>query len=138
VSVVVNNALVLHGTDLLFGTETYYAWTVRLFVNVRAPTPADTLANYTACSLPGYSDFNLDGSQWAGGIVSPGVALFTYPQLTWVFDPYTSAQQTIFGYVVFGNGKVMYAELFPAPFPIPPAGGQLPLILTWTTEQCAQ
>lgn len=135
-SVVVNNELVLHATKLLFGQEAYYAWVVRLYVNIRAPGVADNLAQYVACSIPGYSDFNLDGSQWTGSISTPGVAVFTYPQITWTFDPYVTAQQTVFGYVVYGIGKVMYAELFPAPFPIPPSGGQLPLILTWTSEQC--
>lgn len=136
-AVVVNNELVLHDIKLLFGQEAYYAWSLRLFVNMRVPTPTDTLANYTACTIPGYSDFGLDGNQWTGGISVPGVALFTYPLLTWNFDPYGGGQ-TIFGYVVFGGGnKVMYAELFPAPFPVPPEGGQLPLILTFTTEQCA-
>jgi hypothetical protein len=136
-SVVVNNALAIHAAKLLFGTDSYQSWIVDLYVNIYSPTPVDTLAQYVLCTLPGYSAFGLNGGQWAGGIVSPGVAQFTYPLITFNFDAYGTPQQTVFGYVVSMSGLVLYAELFPAPFPVPPAGGQLPLILTWTDEQCA-
>lgn len=136
-AVVVNNSFVTYLEGLVHGKTSYEAETVNLFVNLRQPLATDVFGNYVLCTLPGYTSFSLSGPQWSGAIVAPGVWYGQYPQITWVFDPYTSAQQTIFGYVVTGAaGDVHYAELFPAPFPVPPGGGELPLLLTWQDEQC--
>jgi hypothetical protein len=112
-------------------------WSYHLFVNLYNPTPQDTPLNYIECTLPGYSPFNILPANWTGGIQPGPLAKYQYPQLTWVFDPYSTAQQTIFGYWVQDQtANVIFSELFPAPFPVPPQGGELPLIPTWTDEQC--
>ena len=86
-SVVVNNELVLHATKLLFGTEATYPWTVRLYVNVRQPNPADVLSAYVACSVPGYADVALVGANWVGGITTPGVAVYLYEPISCMTVP---------------------------------------------------
>lgn len=136
-AVVVNNKLVEKIANLLFGrVETSGIWTVRLFVNLHFPLATDVAGNYTECSIPGYSAQILQPGEWDGGIVAPGVVYFTYPQLTWTFDAYAGGQ-SIFGYYVMDDaGDLIYSELFPSPFPVPPAGGTLPIILTWQDEQC--
>ena len=112
-------------------------WTYHLFVNLYSPTQQDVVANFVECTLPGYSPFSIVPARWTGGLQPGVIASYQYPQLTWVFDAYTTAQQTIFGYwVQDGAGNVVFAELFPAPFPVPPQGGELPLIPTWTDKQC--
>jgi hypothetical protein len=135
-AVVVNNALLLHAAQLLFGNEASYPWTVDLYVNLVAPLPSSPLSSFVLCSLSGYSAFQISGSQWAGGLQSQGVVFYQQPLMTFNFNAYASAQQTIFGYVVHNGSTVLYAELFPAPFPVPSNGGSLPLLLTWSDEQC--
>lgn len=103
---------------------------------MRIPTTEDGLGQYTICSWPGYGGQLIQSSSWKGGAVL-GVAHYTYPLLTFNFDPSGQAQQTIFGYLVHdGNGGLLYAEAFPAPFPIPPEGGKVPMILNWADQQC--
>ena len=137
-SVVVNQYLVNLAAQQILGLGgPHLPWQVHLYINLYSPTPTSIRSNFQECALPGYSPITLNPSSWSGGIVPPDQAGYTYPQITWVFDPYTSAQQTIFGYWVDDTtGGILYAELFPAPFPVPPAGGELPMIPTFTTEQC--
>ena len=137
-SVVVNQYLDNLAARVLLGLAgNPGGWSIHLYVNLYAPTPQDTVSSYVECTLPGYSFVTFQSSQWSGGI-SPGpIAVYTYPQITWTFDPYQSAQQTVFGYwVQDSSGSVLYAELFPAPFPVPPQGGELPMRPTFSTEQC--
>jgi hypothetical protein len=111
---------------------------VLLFVNDWTPTAEDTTGNYTECTWPGYSLFSLTASEWTGGAAG-GVANYSYPLLTFNFDPSGQVQQSIFGYyVVADTGELLYAEKFGAPFPIPPEGGSIPLLLFWTDEQCKE
>lgn len=144
-SVVVGQYLINAIPRVLWGTEPIYQWSVDLYTNLHVPSPVDSLAAFQLCTLPGYSTFLLDGVEWSGTSENPLIASYQYPLITWNFDPYSGAQVTIFGYVVCsppsnsgGNPApaMFYAELFPAPYPVPPAGGSLPLILLFTAEQC--
>lgn len=139
-AVVVNQYLVNLAAGLILGIgQNPDKWTFHLFVNLYTPTPQDSVSNYTECTIPGYSPIQLNPSLWSGGIVAGPRAFWQYPMITWVFDAYATAQQTIFGYwVQDSTGNVLYSELFPAPFPVPPTGGELPLIPTWSDEQCPQ
>jgi hypothetical protein len=111
-------------------------WTVRLFVNLRTPLPQDVLGLYTPCTWPGYSDFQVNPSEWVASNTNTG-SPWSYPLITFNFDPSGQPQQTVFGYVVFSPaGLLLYAEAFSAPFPIPPGGGSIPLQLYWTDQQC--
>jgi hypothetical protein len=134
--VVVCNALVIMAAKLLFGQRSAATWYVDLYVNLHAPNPGDPLSLYSICSLPGYAQVALNGADWKGGLSGPGVVFYQQPQITWNLGPYSGPQQTIYGYVVSDGGEVLYAELFPAPFPVPNTGGELPLLLTWQDEQC--
>lgn len=112
-------------------------WTINLFVNFWNPTEIDTINNYVVCSWPGYASSVLQPAEWTGGIQRVNAAEFQYPLLTWTFDPSSQAQQTVYGYFLTDiTGNVLYSELFPAPYPIPAGGGTLPLILTWSDQQC--
>jgi len=137
-AVVVNQYLANLASQVLLGIGVNPArWSIHLYVNLYSPTPQDTTASYVECTLPGYSPISFNPSLWSGGIQPPVVAVYTYPKITWVFDPYTTTQQTIFGYWVQDqSGSVLYAELFPAPFPVPAAGGELPMVPTFSSEQC--
>jgi hypothetical protein len=111
-------------------------WSVRLFVNLRSPLPQDNLALYTQCSWPGYSDFTLNFLEWVAAPTNTG-SPWSYPLITFNFDASNQPQQTVFGYVVYSvTGLLLYAEAFSAPFPIPPAGGSIPLQLFWSDQQC--
>ena len=135
-AVVVQDSLVTRTALQLFGQLGPTPWFVDLFVNLKAPAHGDLLSQYTVCTLPGYAQVAINGALWVGGLSGPGIAFYTYPQITWNFGGNAGPQQTIYGYIVHDGTHPLYAELFPAPFPVPPAGGQLPLVLTWQDEQC--
>jgi hypothetical protein len=139
-AVVVNQYLLkLSGELLLSLSSNPGSWQYHLYVNLYAPTYQDTTASYVECSLPGYSPLALIPSEWVGPELVGPVAQWQYPTITWVFDPYVTAQQTIFGYYVTdATGGVVFSELFPAPYPVPPSGGELPVQPFWTNEQCPQ
>lgn len=122
--------------QVLLGQAGFATWIVHLYVNLWTPTTEDTIATYRECTWPGYSAVTLEPVQWVGTCVR-GVATFNYPLITFNFDPAPNPQQTIFGYyVTTSSGVLLYAEAFSAPFPIPPDGGEIPLLLVWTDEQC--
>jgi hypothetical protein len=122
--------------QVLLGRKPAPTYIVQLYVNLRIPTTEDTVGNYTLCTWPGYSGVILQPGQWSGGAVL-AVATYTYPLVTFNFDASGAAQQTIFGYIVIDQaGNLYWAEAFPAPFPIPPGGGSVPLILNWADQQC--
>jgi hypothetical protein len=135
-AVVVSSHLVYQINRLLFGQTTAVSWYVDLFTNVLVPTCLSQLGDFDLCTLPGYSRFALNGLVWAP-VDQPNacVAEYQYPTITFNFDPYAGGV-TIFGYVVSDGTQLNYSELFPAPYPIPPAGGELPLMLLFTAEQC--
>lgn len=112
-------------------------WNVHLFVNFHLPVDDDTVGQYTECTWPGYSPFELNPFEWVFETPRGAVAVWAYPLLTWVFDAAVGPQQTAFGYYVEQNGVLLYAEAFTAPFPIPAAGGTIPIQLFFTDEQCA-
>lgn len=125
--------------DLILGRTVFAGnWTVHLFINFIQPTPYSTVADFTECSWPGYSSFELQAFEWVPAQSTSPTPTWAYPLLTWVFDPSNQPQQTVFGYWVEQAGQLMYAEAFAAPFPIPPEGGQVPINLYWTDEQCAE
>jgi hypothetical protein len=135
-AVVVSHHLVYYIDRLLFGQTTYVPWFVDLFTNVLVPNCLTDLSAYDICDLPGYSTFALNGNSWSiVGQPNECIAEYQYPQITYNFDAYAGGV-TIFGYVVSDGTNVLYSELFPAPYPIPPAGGELPLVLLFTAEQC--
>lgn len=135
-SVVLANVGLQEWAENILGQKAASAWLVRLWINFYTPTPNDVLATYTACSWPGYSDFGINPSQWVpsgSGSQSP----WTYPLITFTFDPSGQPQQTVFGYLVYnGLGTLLYSEAFSAPYPISPQGGSLPLQLFWQDKQC--
>jgi hypothetical protein len=137
-AVIVNDYVILQQLEAVIGQIAFQgAWLVSLYVNYWPPTTGDTIVRYQECTWPGYSAQKLQPQNWTVQIADPGVRKATYPLVTFNFDASGQAQQTIFGYYVSdGNGNVYLAELFPAPYPIPPQGGSLPLMLTWTQEQC--
>jgi hypothetical protein len=124
---------------MILGTRGFGSrWMVHLFVNFYQPTAYDTTGNYTECTWPGYSPFQLDPFEWVNTSGQNPVAQWAYPLLKWEFDPSGQAQQTVFGYYIEQDSILLYAEAFSAPFPIPPEGGQVPINLFWTDEQCAE
>ena len=97
-------------------------WSIHLYVNLYSPTPQDLVSNYVETTLPGYSPITFVPGEWSGGIQPGVVADYTYPKITWVFDPYTTAQQTIFGYWVQDlSGRRSMRSCFLA-FPRSPGG----------------
>jgi len=138
VSVVVNQYLSeLTGNLVLSLGNNPGGWEYHLYVNLYSPSPLDSAASYLECTIPGYGPIGIVPAEWTGPALSGAIAQWVYPKITWTFDAYTSSQQTIFGYYVTdASGKVLFSELFPAPFPVPPQGGSLPLIPYWTNEQC--
>jgi hypothetical protein len=113
-------------------------WSVHLFVNFYHPTPFSDVSDFKECSWPGYSPFAINSGSWVNTSGFQPVSVWAYPLLTWVFDPSGQTPQTVFGYWVEAGGHVLYAEAFAAPFPIPPEGGEVPINLYWTDEQCAE
>jgi hypothetical protein len=123
-------------TTLALGQHGPQQLEVHLYVNDHAPQPNDSQAQYTDCTWPGYDSYRPFPSDWVGSS-NNGVSYYQTPQITFLFDPSTEPQQTIYGYYVFGFPTVMYyGELFPVPYPIPPTGGNLSMILLWAMEQC--
>lgn len=122
---------------LFLGIEQRRNLLVLLFVNYRTPTVNDTYYNYTECAWPGYSPVLLLTAQWQGSAVN-GVASYEYPLITFNFDAASGQPpETVYGYLVVSDDyQLLYLEAFAAPFPIPPEGGQIPLIMTWVDEQC--
>ena len=121
---------------VILGIEPVQGYSVHLWVNFRTPQVNDSWPIYTECTWPGYSPFSLNPAEWTGGAQN-GVATYSYPLLTFNFDASDDPQQTIYGYAVLSSdGTLLYLESFSAPFPIPPEGGSIPMVLHWTDEQC--
>lgn len=137
-SVVVTTYGALFWMEVMLGIVPQQIYQVILFINNITPSWGTELLQLTECTWPGYQRVTLDADFWSLQALN-GVAQAEYPTLTYVFDPAAQAQQTIFGYAVIGASgqQVLYLEAFPAPYPIPPAGGQLPLSLIFVDEQCS-
>lgn len=122
--------------SLVLGQGSWQPMQVLLFTNFTSLSPATILANLVECTAPGYSRFVINPGGWTSTLPA-NPALFQYPTLTWVFDGPGAPPQVIFGYaVLLSNVVVAWAENFPAPFPIPPEGGELPLTLFFSDKQC--
>lgn len=137
-AVVVNVAAIQIWAGTLLGQRPFgLNWFVHLFVNFYMPTAFDTEGNYVECTWPGYTPFEINPQEWSLLDVREPVGIWQYPLLTWIFDPAAGMQQTVFGYWVEQNSVVLYSEAFTAPFPISPNGGQIPIQLFFTDEQCS-
>jgi hypothetical protein len=135
--VITRQALARFG-NLAMGRDTFQTnWIIHLFVNFHVPTYLDLVSDYVECTWPGYAPLVLFPLSWEVISSSGDFAEYQYPLLTWNLDASGQGGQTVFGYYVEQGGLLLYAEMFPAPFPIPPDGGQIPIQLYFTDEQCA-
>lgn len=124
-------------TRQLLGNNLGNLWIVPITDN----TPfalADIYSSHTPTSLVGGSPVELLASNWTGSTVA-AFSTYTYPPVTWIFDPYVGST-TIYGYMVYRVGAItndlIWGEMLPTPFAVPNAGGSLTLRLTYNHAQC--
>lgn len=122
--------------DIELGREVFAGMVLKLFINNVTPTPASDADDFTECALDGYDARTLDPNDWNPD-VDDGVATYTYPQQTWLFDPYVGGPVTIYGYFVTTTaGDLIFAELQDDPYTVPNAGGALNIDLSWVAKYC--
>lgn len=103
---------------------------LNLYVNDFIVEPDTVRADLTFCTLSGYARFDLFTLSPFIQVVN-GVGLFSFPTITFTFDPYVAPVVTIFGYAVTDENDVFvwYGDRRSVPFPVPLAGGTLPVDL---------
>jgi hypothetical protein len=131
-----NNLTLRRGQVSLGGAPAQQALGLALYVNQLTPGPADAIAVYTICSLPGYANVQLNNANWTN-VLNAGVYVWSYPTVSWTF---TGGGQTIYGHFVFNwpTGSVVYwAELWGTAFVVPAGGGNVQLQLQFQDQTCA-
>lgn len=113
-------------------STTGFTLTARLFVNNFTPSVSSVTADFTECTIPSYVAVALVPSSWSGSS-SGGLGQFAYPQLTWNFSAYAGPVQTLYGYYVTESvaSKTLWADIGTPSYPVPLAGGQLNLTITF-------
>jgi hypothetical protein len=99
-------------------------YTIRLYVNSLTPSPTNVLADFTQCTLAGYSDQQFDPDYtFPIPTTTGGKAVATPAPVFLTLGPYAGGV-TIYGYVVFDDftGKAIWAEAIAVPIVVPPAG----------------
>lgn len=101
--------------DAATGKTAATQWTLRLFANNYVPVKGTTEASVTEASGGGYVAIALTAANW---VTTPGSPTSSaYPAQTWVFTGALTTNGTLYGYyITAANGKLIYAELLPAPF----------------------
>jgi hypothetical protein len=114
--------------ELITGFSANGNLTMRLFVNNITPGAATVKADFTECTLTGYTSKTLNTSNWTFGI-SSSVETASYPQQNWVF---TASGQTIYGYYVTDptDAKVVWCERIASPYAVPSGGGSIQITPT--------
>jgi hypothetical protein len=115
---------------------------LRLYVNDRTPAKPDTAASYTEASFPGYAARVLTAADWTINTAEPPVAQAPEQAFQQTAD---AVEQLVYGWYITraDNGKIRWAERFPAdgpqpsPFKMSRAGDQITLVPTFFLRSVA-
>ena len=108
--------------------------TIRLYDNDYTPDATSEAADFDETALAGYSNITIDPNDWAGSAIG-GVASYVLPTQTFTFSAYAGGT-TIYGYFITIPGVfAVLAERFATPYPVPAAGGELTLDITYEDEK---
>lgn len=103
---------------------------LRLYTNNITPLDSDIATRYTECTLAGYSPIALQNLTWTTRVAG-GVAFKAAAPVTYVFNPYSGPQITVYGSycTVSSTGQDMYyASPFSTPFRVSLAGDRLQVV----------
>lgn len=101
--------------DAATGKTAATQWTLRLFANNYVPVHGTTEANVTEAAGGGYAAIPLTAANW---VTTPGSPTSSaYPAQTFTFTGALTTNAVIYGYYITNAaGKLIYAEVLPAPF----------------------
>ena len=111
-AIVIANAGELVLLEAFVGLNTAQDLNLSLFVNNYTPVKASTAADFTECSLAGYSSIPLAANNWNSAVAATP-SYIEYPQQTFTFT-YNGSQSPVYGYYLTQaiSGNLVYAERF--------------------------
>jgi hypothetical protein len=107
-----------------------------LYINDLTPNAFTTFSGIVPCTTTGYVAATIPNSAWVVGTpVGANYSEAGYPEQPFTFSA-TSAPTLVYGYYVTDtNDNLLWLERFTnAPFTVPPAGGNIGIILTINLE----
>lgn len=98
---------------------------LELFVSNTTPSHTSVFGDFTRCTTSGYARLNLTTAPAVESVQAAGTVQEVWSDATFTFGA-NAGNDTIFGYMFYGDDSVLYgAEKYVSPFRIPAAGSPL-------------
>jgi hypothetical protein len=95
---------------------------IKLYTNNHAPDQFDLSASFTEATYPGYAAQGVLGADWGVPFLN-GANNWEFDNVLKTFTSTGASAETVWGYwIETPGGAFVFAELFPAPIPVPIAG----------------